>query len=380
MKAPIPAHAYGKCDTERNTNGRSRLGGFSVPRFPEKAFGMTGPSVTVARAFGLLVLVGAFLAVSVVAYFVMLPAPTEKPVTSRPAEPRIEKVNYEVLISREKNAAAEATRRAQVQYEASVKRRIAAHASETVNIADQAADHAAELKILTKTIYYLASDKALGKKESDQYLQEQIGPIVEPGLQAISKGVSEDFIAFDHEVRRITVQLATNIAAIGPGTQPAPPRVVPPAAIGAEFSKVVMGLGGKFAHVGVDVGSTVIFETVPKTMITKVSQMCAGIALRLFGKQVAKLVSSAMIGTATGPLEIVVLVGSVIWTGYDVIQERKKYRDEVHSAIKTQLDDADQQIESGAVNYFARRAVDFLSIQTSIATKALEDIQKREPK
>ena len=340
---------------------------------------MTGPSVTVARAFWLLLLIGVFFAVSVVAYFVMMPAPTEKPGASPPLVPRIDKTNYEVLISQEKNAAAEATRLAQVQYDASVKRRIAAHASETANIADQSANRAAEFEPLSKTIYYLASDKVFDKTETDQYLQEHLGPIVEPGLQSLAKDVNADIAAFDHEVRRITVQLATNIAAIGPGVQPAPPRVVPSPMIAPKFSRIVARMGGKYADIGKGIGVDVLNKAIPRSMIADLANMCARIAFRLFGKQVAKVVVALGV-PSLGPPGWILDIALVIWTGYDVNQERAKYRDEVRQAIKKQLDDADHQIASRAVIYFSGRTADFLALQTSIATRALEDIQKREPK
>jgi|JI10StandDraft_1071094.scaffolds.fasta_scaffold01638_22 hypothetical protein len=340
---------------------------------------MTVPRVTNKKTVGLFILTVVLLA-SGITYLATRPAPTDKVPTSPPVVHRIEETKYGDLISREKNAAVAATRRAQVQYDASVKRRIALHASETASTADQAANRAAEFETLTKTIYYLAKDQVTGGKEADRLLQEHIGPIVEQGLQSLAKDVNADIASFDYEVRRITVQLATNIAAIGPGVQPAPPRVVTPAMIGPEFSAVVMGLGGKFTHLGVGVGLTAIPEAIPKTMVMKVSKMCAGIALRLFGKQVAKLASSAAIGTATGPFEIVVLIGSIIWTGYDVFHARTEYRDEVRTVIKKQLDHADHQIASGAVNYFSGRTADFLALQTAITTKALDDIQKKAPK
>ena len=325
-----------------------------------------------------MVLVGVILAVSVVAYFVMLPAPTEKPVTSRPAEPRIEKINYEVLISQEKNAAAELTRRAQVQYDASVKRRIALHASETASIADQAGSRAAELEILTKTIYYLASDKVFDKTETDQYLQEHLGPIVEPGLQSLAKGVNADIAAFDFEVRRITVQLAKNIAAIGPGVQPAPPAVVPPAMVGTEFKRVAEGLGGKALVGGIEIVQVV--DAIPKSMLASINRTCANIAGRLFSKQVAKVAGRLPKVPLPPPLEILAFIVAIVWTGYDVAHAHTEYKDEVRTAIKKQLEDADHQIASGAVNYFTGRTTDFLALQTAITTRALEDIQKKEPK
>jgi hypothetical protein len=303
---------------------------------------MTHPSVSKDKAFGFLLLAGFLLVVGLATYFFMRPTPTEKTTVNRPAGQTMGDAKYEDLIKREMATAAEDTRRAQREHSASVKRLISIHASKADSIADQAADRASEFATLTKTIYYLAQDQVTGGKETDRYLQEKIGPTVEPDLQSLAREVNAGIAAFDVEVRRITVQLATNIASIGPGTQPAPPRVVPPAMIGPEFNRIIAERGGKFADIAVEIGLDVVPKAIPKTMIMKLSQMCARIALRLFGKQVAKLVGSAVIGTATGPFEIVVLAGAVIWTGYDVWQARIGYRDEVRATMKNQLDSVDR--------------------------------------
>lgn len=337
------------------------------------------PLVTHKKTVGLIILTVVLL-VSGVTFLVTRPEPTDKVkvVASPPVVDRLEKANYVDLISREKNAATEATRRAQTQYDASVKRRIAVHASETASIADQAATRAAEFEILTKTIYYLASDQVFDKKDTDQHLQEHIGPIVEPGLQSLAKDVNAAIAAFDFEVRRITVQLATNVAAIGPGVQPAPPRVVPPAMIGAEFKRLADGLGGK--ALGSSIERFAVVDAIPSRMLESINRTCATIAGRLFPKQVAKVTLRLPKVPLPPPIQIAVLVGLSIWTGYDVVHARTEYRDEVRTAIKKQLDDADHQIASGAVNYFSGRTTDFLALQAAITTKALEDIQKKESK
>lgn len=295
--------------------------------------------------------------------------------------PPIPEIDYRALISMETEKAKTQTDAIVIGHQASLAQLDQSYATFFSITARSAAEHAATYKSIAELIGYLALDMARGTSEAESYLNTLIDPSITPVMSDFHNDVNAEAAKYDYELRKITVQLAANIAAIGPGNAPPPPRLDSPDDTSRDFQKILISLGLKGTLAGVGV-VFVLADSVGNSILPKLIKPINAIAGRMFAKQIAKVAALPMIATATGPIPIgpiVALIG-VVLTGYDIYRLRPDFQDEVAEKLRTNLNelrtDAISQLSESAL----MKSKEVKKIQLDVGARALDDLTKQEAK
>lgn len=286
--------------------------------------------------------------------------------------PPVPKIDYQALISEEVGKAKAQTDMVANGYAASLAKLDEAHALKFSAAAYSASEHAATFGSITKLIAYLAWDKAKGTSEAESYLNTLIEPSITPAVSDFHKDVNAETAKNDYELRKVTVQLSTNIAAIGPGNASPPSILDSSADASLEYDKLLKNLALKGA---INSGSVVLGlpELLGKSILPKLIKPITSIAGRMFAKQIAKVAAMPVISSATGPVPIgpILAVIGLLWTGYDVYRMRPDFQDEVYLKLRTNLDEIRVSARTQASNSASTRTEEIRKVQIEIGAQAL---------
>jgi hypothetical protein len=182
-------------------------------------------------------------------------------------------------------------------------------------------------------------------------------------------------------LRKVTVQLATNIAAIGPGNAPPPARLDSQEDTSRDFQQILKTVGFKGTFAGASIGLS-MSELVGNGILPKLIRPIGAVAGRMFAKQIAKVAALPMIASATGPIPIgpILAVIGVLWTSYDIYRLRAEFQDEVYDKLSTNLN----EIRKAAISQLSKSALikseEIKKIQLDVGARAFQDFTKQEAK
>jgi hypothetical protein len=301
--------------------------------------------------------------------------------TSTEVSPTVPEIDYRALIALETSKAKTQTDAIVKGHQASLATLDQSYATRFSRAADSAAEHAATYTSIAKLIGYLAWDTVKSTSEAESYLNTLIDPSVTPELTDFHNVMNAEAAKYDNELRKVTVQLAANIAAIGPGNAPPPPRLDSQEGTSRDYQKILTTLGLKGTLTSVQLASN-LPDFTGKSILPKLTKPIRVTAVRMFAKQIAKVAALPVIASATGPIPIGLILAGIgaLSTVHDIYKLRPDFQVEVYQMLGTNL----IEIRIAAISQLSKSALmksqEIKKIQLDIGARALDDFTKQEAK
>ena len=287
--------------------------------------------------------------------------------------PEAPKIDYGPLIKRHADQASRRNANAIQSFELEIGRILKAHETKLTKAANAAAKEGADYQSCCAIIYYLAWDKVRGTSKTEEYLDSEINPTIEPTVAALAAEVNRAVDTLEADLRRSTLVLAKDLAALGPPERQRSIEVDIEGVNEADFNQSLSNLGFSAAGIGV----ALTFDAISQSRIGKLIWVkIKSIALRMFGKQVAKVAGSAAVAAADGPLPIgdILAVGGLIWTGYDVYASQKEFEKDLRTSLSNLLLEANHDIHKQAVDYANSMLKEHQGFQDDIGSQTAKEL------
>lgn len=290
-------------------------------------------------------------------------------------------INYQALVNEETSKARMQSQKMVAAFQVSLANLDTKYAARFSLAAYEAAASAAKYQSIILLINHLAWDKVNGTHEAESYLTSQIEPSIIPMVSEFSLNLNSETAKLDNDLQKVTVQLAANIAAIGPGDSRPPPRGDSQENTLPKFQQLLKQLGTTATGNSLLMVNSMIDLLGPRMLPALVSPIRAS-ALRMFGKQIAKLAVLPFVATATGPIPIgpILAVAGGLYTGYQIHRMRADFEDDVYVGLKTRLDEIRTTSKANALQFASTKAKEIEKIQSMIGVKALNNLAKTKPK
>lgn len=282
-------------------------------------------------------------------------------------------VNYSQLIQTHTDQASRRNLNALHIYEMNINRIYKEYEPKLSGAAQKAAREAADYGSCGKIIWFLASDKVTGQHTTEEYLNSQIMPFLDPVFRSLRSDINVEIRKFDNDLRDSSVQLAYDLAALGPA-QYASDTAVDFAAVGrSDFQRSLRNLGFNVAGIGVS-GAFDAVALYNSRFVVDLWQEITDIAARMFGREVEVATASAAAAVADGPLPIgdCILLGGITWTGYDIYTSQKKFEKDINTSLDNQLAEVCNSLHKQAFEQATAMLTHYQKIQDNIGSQALE--------
>lgn len=279
--------------------------------------------------------------------------------------------DYNGLIRMHAEQAGRRNQNALVLFQMELDRILRAHDVALTQAGRDASEAAAGYGSCCKLVYYLACDKAKGGNKAESYLNSQINPVLALATRALGVDIDAAVGTLEYDLRRSTVQLATDLAALGPGNFTADVKLGALAMNRADFQNSLRTLGLN----AIGVGASLPFDAVAlcgSRLFAGLPGRLVGIAGRLFSKQIAAGTASVVAPAVDGPLPIgdILAVGGAIWTGYDIYSSRRDFEQEITTSLEGVLRDMGRTVRDDASAHANRLLRQHEEFQNSIGVHA----------
>ncbi len=311
------------------------------------------------------------LALLAIAAIVLLKAQkTTVPTRPPPDPPRID---YVPLIQTHADQASRRNVNALQSFELDVNRIIKQHEPKLQATASAASKEAAGYRSCCAIVYYLAWDKVKKDTRTEAYLDSEIKPITDPAINALASDINAAVDRLNADLRRSTLLLAKDLAALGPTEDRASVNVDLQNLDKADLDATLKNLG--FNAVGV--GVAVVFDIVEIRRIIRgsviIGKKIATIAARLFAKAVGKATVVAVAPAADGPLPIgdTIAVIGAMWTTWDIYSGQKEFERELNTSLSNMLREANASIHKQAVEHANAILKKYQELQDNIGSETV---------
>jgi hypothetical protein len=237
--------------------------------------------------------------------------------------------------------------------------------------ATQAARHVRGYYELAVLVVLAARDGVAGSETANHYLTEEIASITDPTWSRYALAVNHAAAALDSELRASSVQLAKQLAAVGPTDADLPTRIELEPRITREFDALLTQLGVITAVSGA-------FLPMDAHVIQGLGGRLARTAARLFSKPIARASAIPVIAALDGPFPFGDAVSAVLtgWTLWDMHQLADEFEREVHGESLRVLLAARGEMARAATNRATKLAARTAALNQRIARDALQELSK----
>lgn len=306
-----------------------------------------------------------------------IPEPRNAPATPPLKSSPIPSVDYQALVTAETSKARVQSQQLMARHKDSLVGLDSKYAMRFSLAAYEASASAAEYQSILTLIGNLAWDQVKGTNEAESYLSSKIEPPINQVMTEFNRNLNSQTAKFDNDLQKITVQLAANLAAIGPGNSRPPARVVSQQTTGPEFQILLKNLGWAATGSGAFLVSDVAFNP---SILRSIAKPVRAISLRMFSKQIVKVVATPAVLTATGPAAIFFGAFTLAWLTLDIYWVKADFENAVSSDLKARLYQIRTTSMVDANQYAMSSAKKVEKIQTMIATKALNNLANMQSK
>lgn len=299
----------------------------------------------------------------------------QKSEVERRTPPEAPKIDYGPLIKTHADQASRRNANAIQSFELEMSRILKAHETKLTKAAEDAAKEGADYESCCAIIYYLAWDKVKKTAKTEEYLDSEINPTIEPAVSGLAADVNRAVDALEADLRRSTLLLAKDLAALGPPEKQRSIQVEIDGLGEGDFEKSLSNLG--FNAAGIGVALTFDAIAISQSRIGKlIWEKIKLIAMKMFGKQVAKVAGSAVAAAADGPLPIgdILAIAGLIWTGYDVYASQKDFEKDLRTSLSNLLLEANHDIHKQAVDYANSMLKEHQDFQDGIGSQTAKDL------
>jgi hypothetical protein len=260
------------------------------------------------------------------------------------------------------------------QFDLSLKNSSSVRGPELEKISRYAAVQLAEFKPCSTIIYYLALDQIKQGNQAENFVTKKIEPLFPPYTAAISQEINNATKTFEYEIQRSTVDLAYDLAAIKSDATHST-LISKDKLTGLNVDQSLRNLGFNATGVSVGIAFTAT-DLMASNTASALYKKISPIAMRIFGKQVAKVAVSGTLVAADGPLpigDILALIG-LAWTGYDVMNLQKEFEQEIYVSMNNSLQETLVNSQAGAVENMNKILIAHQTIQSSAGNQSLAQI------
>ena len=290
--------------------------------------------------------------------------------------PEAPKIDCGPLIKIHADQASRRNANAIQSFELEIGRILKARETKLTKAADAAAKEGADYQSCYAIICYLAWDKVRGTSKTEEYLDSEINPTIEPAVAALAADVNRAVDTLKADLRRSTLVLAKDLAALGPSERQRLKKVDIEGLNQADFDQSLRYLG--FNAAGIGIGLTFDAVIISQSRIGKlIWAKIKSIALRIFGKQVTKVAVSAAVAAADGPFPIgdILAVGGLSWTAYDVLYaSQKEFEKDLRTSLSNLLLEANHHIHKQAVDYAKSMLKEHQDFQDVIGSQTAKEL------
>jgi len=286
-------------------------------------------------------------------------------------------IDYKRLVAEKVTEALRQDDLAVTRFNEGLTRALISYTARSDNVAFQTAEKLSSAEDLAYILFYLAKDQTNSAHQTDDYLDRETQPILNTLLEDFGRDTNGLIQSLDDDLRRVSVQLAVDLASIGPGKSDVPGHVMLTPDVKRDFDVIVKRLGIDVTVLSV----TVIFSKQIGAVISKViPKRVASIAARMFAKQVAKIAASSAIGSIPSPIPLpqLILLGGLAWTAYDIWTIRDDFRADIYKSTKTELDKVGATTRTYAQDFVITKTNAFRNIQTAMGSESLKAILGKE--
>jgi hypothetical protein len=292
--------------------------------------------------------------------------------------PVVPKPDYAAMIRVHGEQAHQRNRNAFELFETDVDRIVQAHRPGLEDAATRAASESADFASCCKVVYYLAWDKAKGGSSTEEYLNSQIQPILEPEMESLASDLEKSVHALDLKLQESTLKFAKELAALRPnGTTATIAIESDDVAAQPDFQQALQNLG----YNATGIGASAAFDAIALSQTTlagwkRLASALPALAGKLFGKQVAKAGASAVAPFADGPLPVGEVLGVIggLWTAYDISQAQQEFKAELKTSLDNLVNETDGNVRKQALDHAEDAINHYQSTQESISNQALADL------
>lgn len=297
----------------------------------------------------------------------------KEPVVPRLPEPA--PIDYSKDVKKRVEQAITEDQAALRQFQTSLSAALTKYGSESDKAAATAAEYASTYDSIVRTIGYLAYDQLKGTDTAGAYLNALIEPLLKPPVDLLVRDVNAATLVLENDLQKISVRLAVDLAALGPGPAAVPKTFTSSQQVKQDFDKTLRNLGIDAAAIGVSAALDV-YAIVSTRLIPRLVTTITAIAAKLFAKQVGKAVVVIMGPLADGPLPIgdVIALVFAAWTAYDIYQIQPKFHENVRTAVGNQLRETGAVVKGQASDNANSRVARFKSIQSRIGAESLKQL------
>jgi hypothetical protein len=277
------------------------------------------------------------------------------------------------LVERQFSEAQRQNREAVANFERSLVQLNASYQSRFSSSAIEASEKASGKQAIALTVYYLAKDQIYNQSEVMRHLEQNVGPILTPTMNAFALDVEKRSAQFENNLRTISISLAAGLHSVGRDPAQGGRYDVLRSNNWNEFDQALKNLGYKTTYVGMRVAFNT--QGLMGTSITpQLIKPIASIAARVFSKSIARLIAAGSLAIVEGPLPIgkIITVVSVLWTGHELSQLQPRFQEEVLSATTVKLDSVRSDIGSRARRFAREQTTAFDSLQLEMRDQALK--------
>jgi Tfp pilus assembly protein PilO len=313
------------------------------------------------------------IALGYVYYSAVLLSNQEKSEAKKKAESQ--KIEYQKLVNAETSKVKMQSDQLVEAFRVSIRALDSRYAPSFSQLANGVADVVADPESIIRLISYLVWDTLKTTNEAEELLEMQVKPLVNPVVSNYQKSIRFETSKLDDSLHKITVQLATDIAAIGPSGAQSTPKPVSAQENTPEYKELLDNLGKNAASPAIDRA----FEGLLQRMWPSLIKQIRSVAFRMFGFQIARVTATLPV-VVTGPAAIFFQFANGAWLVYQVISLQPDFKVDVATNLTTNFDAIRSESRLAAYRFATARATEVQSIQTVIGNNALKSLEKLEIK
>lgn len=297
------------------------------------------------------------------------------PVEPRPSAPIASQPDYAADVQRLLERAMTADQAAFERFERSLESTASQYQTDSLAASEAAASSLATYRSIRTIISKLAYDRIKGTSEADHYIQGEVARFLRAPIETLEGNANTALAVLDNDLRKNSVQLAVDLAALGPTEFTKSARFAPSGNVAQDFEKALRNLGIDTAALGAAIAFD-IYAIVNTSVVRRLVSTLSSIAGRLFARQAFKA-SVAITGPVVdGPLPFgdVVAIGFGFWTAYDIIRLRPEFHAEVKTVSEHYLREIGTEWDSKVREAANEQSARFKDVQARMGRESLKQL------
>lgn len=292
-----------------------------------------------------------------------------------PAQTAAPQIDYTALIAQCSSKAHRRNHNAQALFAMEIDQIIRTHEPALTTAAAEAAKAGSTYSACTHVVYYLVWDKMKKETRTEQYLESQINPVISLAIRAMADEIDAATGKLDYELRRNTVLLARDLAALGPALQRYNVDTASAISSRSDFQQAFRNIGFQAAALSLPV----LFDAWGLWKVKggiALWRKLGGVCARFFGKPAAKLAASGTVAAADGPMPVgdILAVAGAVWTCYDVHCARKAFEKDLYASLTNMNNEIKSDLRRQAVAHAETLIKQYQQLQDDIGTQALQEL------